>query len=162
VKYRKVLLLILAVCLTVAGQSRAQTSPANAISIEQPWARATPVGARTGAAYVTIVNHGSSADRLIRASTPLAEKVQFHQENDDNGIMRMREMSAVAIGPGTSVTLKPGGTHIMILGLKQQLREGQTFPLTLEFETAGKIELQVPIAKAGAMGDHDMSGRQAQ
>lgn len=161
-KFRTLLLLISAVFLGAASETSAQTSSSSPISIDHPWARATAVGARTGAAYLTIVNHSSSADRLIRASTPLAEKVQFHQENDDNGIMRMREMAAVAIGPGTSVTLNPGGTHIMIAGLKQQLREGQTLPLTLEFEKAGKIELQVPIAKAGAMGDHDMSGMQAQ
>lgn len=161
-RLKALLFLILTVCLSVASGAYAQPSSATAISIEHPWARATPRGGRTGAAYVTIVNHGLTPDRLIHAATPRADKVQFHQENDDNGVMRMREMPAVDVGAGTSVTLKPGGTHIMMIGLKQQLKEGQTLPLTLEFEQAGKIELQVPIAKAGAMGDHDMSSMQTQ
>ena len=158
-KYLKSMLLVLAICLGVVVQGKAQTSISNPISIEQPWARATPTGARTGAAYLTIINHGSTADRLIGASTPLAEKVQFHQESDDNGVMRMRELSAVEIGPGASVTFKPGAMHIMVVGLKQQLKEGQTFSLDLQFDKAGKIDLQIPIAKAGAMGAHDMSGK---
>ena len=102
--------------------------------------------------------NGTIADRLVRASTPVAEKVQVHQEIDDNGVMKMRELPVVDIGPGAALTFKPGGTHMMIIGLKQPLKKGETFPLTLEFENAGKIDLQVPIAKAGAMGDRDMSG----
>lgn len=121
-------------------------------------AYATPTGAKTAAAYLTIVNHGTSADRLVGASTPLADRLQFHQETNDNGIMRMRELPSVTVDPGSSVTLKPGGMHIMMIGLNQQLKERQSFPLVLEFEKAGKITLQVPIAKAGAMGDHDKSG----
>jgi hypothetical protein len=159
VKYLKSMLLILAICLSVVVQGKAQTSTSNPISIEQPWARATPTGARTGAAYLTIINHGPTADRLIGASTPLAEKVQFHQESDDNGVMRMRELPVVEIGLGASVTFKPGATHIMMVGLKQQLKEGQTFSLVLQFEKAGRIDLQIPIAKAGAMGAQDMSGK---
>ena len=155
-RYRVLLLGALIALPGVVREAWPQASSASAISIEHPWARATPMGAKTGAAYLTIVNHSSSADRLIHASTSVADKVQFHQENNDNGVMRMREMGAVPIGPGASVALKPGGTHIMIVGLKQQLKEGQALPLTLEFEKAGKIELQVPIAKAGAMGDQDM------
>ncbi len=144
-KYQKSFLLILMICLSVVAQALAQTSTVTSISIEHPWARATPAGARTGAAYVTLVNHGATADRLIRASTPVAEKVQVHQEIDDNGVMKMRELPVVDIGPGAALTFKPGGTHMMIIGLKQPLKKGQTFLLTLE-------------SKAGAMGDHDMSG----
>ena len=157
-KFRNVLLLALTICLTVVAQGQAQTSTTTSISVEHPWARATPGGARTGAAYVTIVNHGSTADRLIGASTPLAEKVQFHQDIDDKGVMRMRELPAVDIGPGATFTFKPGDAHMMMVGLKQPLTKGQTFPLTLEFEKAGKVEVQVPIAKVGARGEHDMSG----
>ena len=157
-KYRTSLLVILTICLSVLAQAQAQTSTTNSISVEHPWARATPAGAKTGAAYLTLVNNGTVADRLIRASTPVAEKVQVHQEIDDNGVMKMRELPVVDIGPGAALTFKPGGTHMMIIGLKQPLKKGQTFPLTLEFEKAGKLDLQVPIAKAGAMGDHDMSG----
>jgi periplasmic copper chaperone A len=158
VKYRTPLLVILTICLSAVTHVQAQTSTTSSISVEHPWARATPAGAKTGAAYLTLVNNGTSADRLIRASTPMAEKVQVHQEIDDNGVMKMRELPVVEIGPGAALTFKPGGTHMMIIGLKQPLKKGQTFPLTLDFEKAGKIDLQIPIAKAGAMGDHDMSG----
>jgi copper(I)-binding protein len=146
------LLLVMGTCLGIAAQPRAQTTATSPIIVEQPWARATPGGARTGAAYLTIVNHGPAEDRLVGASTPVAAKVQFHQETDDNGIMRMRELPTVEIGPGATVTFKPGGMHIMLVGLKQQLKEGETFPLTLQFEKAAKIDLLIPIAKAGAMG----------
>lgn len=157
-KYGALFSLVATICLSVVGQVQAQTPAAGSIAIEHAWARATPVGAKTGAAYVTFVNHGAAADRLIGASTPMAAKVQVHQDTEDNGVMRMRELPAVDIGPGATFTLKPGGTHMMIVGLKQTLKQGQTFPLTLEFEKAGKIDLMVPIAKAGAMDDHHMNG----
>jgi periplasmic copper chaperone A len=70
----------------------------------------------------------------------------------------MNELPAVNIDPGASVTFEPNAMHIMMIGLKQQLKEGQTLPLTLQFEKAGKIDLQVSIAKVGAMGAHDMGG----
>ena len=89
-------------------------------------------------------------------------KVQFHQENDADGVMRMREMPAVTIPPGASVILKPGGTHIMIIGLTRQLKAGQNFPLTLGFERAGKVDLRVPVFSAGAMGDGEMEHMQHQ
>lgn len=151
--YRVLLALVFGICATIAVQARAQTLPARSfITIEQPWARATPAGARTGVVYLTIINRSSLADRLVSASTPVASRVQFHQETNDNGIMRMRELPSVAIGPGATVTFKPGGMHFMLVELKQQLKEGRTFPFVLEFEKAGKIHLQVPVAKAGATG----------
>jgi hypothetical protein len=150
--YRVLLVLVLGMCVGIAGQARAQTPSASTIAIEQPWARATPAGAKTGAAYLTIINRGSASDRLVSASTPMASKVQFHEETNDNGIMRMRELPSLEIQPGATVTFKPGGMHIMLVGVKQQIKEGQTFPLVLKFEKAGEIDLQIPVAKAGAMG----------
>jgi copper(I)-binding protein len=156
VKYKVLLMLALTMLLSIGARVHAQNLVVNSIVVEHPWARATPVGAVTGAAYVTIINRGAISDRLIGASTPAAEKVQFHQETDDNGVMRMRELAVVDIGPGDTLIFKPGGVHIMMVGLKLTLKEGQTFPLTLEFAKAGKIDLEIPIAKAGAMGDRDM------
>jgi periplasmic copper chaperone A len=157
-RYSAFLTLIVGICLSIAAQPRAQTSTTNPISIEHPWARATPVDAKTGATYLTIINQGSAGDRLVGASTPVAAKVQFHQETSEGGVMRMRELPSVEVGPGATVTFKPGSMHMMTTGLKQPLKEGQSFPLTLEFEKAGKINLEVPILKAGAMGLHDMHG----
>ena len=137
--------------VSVSSQAHAQASHPKSIIVEQPWARATPKGAKTGAAYLKLINNGSSEDRLLGAATPVADKAQFHSASEENGVSRMREMDAIKIAPGTMVTFKPGGMHIMMVGLKQPLKEGQTFPMTLAFEKAGKIDLMVPIAKVGAM-----------
>lgn len=157
-KYSMFFLVGLAVFLGAATHAQAQSQTTSSISIDHPWARATPAGTKTGAAYVTLANHGETADRLIRASTPFADKVQFHMEVEQNGVMRMRELFAVDIGPGTGFTFKPGGAHMMLVGLKQPLKEGQLLPLTLEFEKAGKIDVQAPIARVGATVEPDMNG----
>lgn len=146
--------ILLALC--VGNKSQAQTSAANPIVIEQPWARATPGGARTGAAYMTLINNGSSGDRLLGATTPLADKVQFHKETEDNGVSRMREVPTVDLEPGAKIIFKPGEMHMMIVGLKQPLTEGKTFQLTLQFEKAGNVEVMIPIEMIGAMQHNDM------
>jgi periplasmic copper chaperone A len=145
----------LAFALLVGGQLYAQTSGANPIKVEEPWARATPGGAKTGAAYLTLVNSGDSTGQLVGATTPMAEKVQFHKESEENGISRMRELLTVEIPPGAKVTFRPGEMHIMLVGLKQPLKEGQTFPLTLQFGNASKVDVVVSIAKVGAMRPGD-------
>jgi copper(I)-binding protein len=108
------------------------------IVVEQPWARATPGGAKTGATYLTLINNGDVADRLLGASTPVADKVQFHSVTKENGVSSMREMRVVELAPRSRITFDPGGRHIMLVGLKQPLKEGQTFSLTLTFEKAGE------------------------
>jgi len=143
--------ILLLLLLLSAGQAHPQTSGQNAIVVERPWARATPAGARTGVVYVTLINNGSSNDSLLSAATPVADQVQFHSASQENGVSRMREMRTVEVAPGARVAFSPGGLHIMVVGLKQPLKEGQTFPLTLNFEKAGKIDVMVPIAKVGAM-----------
>jgi len=150
-KYTGHLMSILPLILVLGGQAYAQTSGQNTIVVERPWARATPAGARTGAAYATLINNGSSSDSLLSATTPVADKVQFHSTSEENGVSRMREMDTVEVAPGARVTFSPGGMHIMVVGLKQPLKEGQTFPLTLTFEKAGKVDVTVPVAKVGAM-----------
>ncbi len=146
-----ILLLLLLLLLLSADQTHAQTAGQNTIIVERPWARATPAGARTGAVYVTLINNGSSNDSLLSAATPVADQVQFHSASEENGVSRMREMRTVEVTPGARVAFSPGGLHIMVVGLKQPLKEGQSFPLTLNFEKAGKIDVMVPIAKVGAM-----------
>lgn len=146
----------LMLALYFGGQAHAQLSSQNTIVIDHPWARATPGGAKTGAAYATLINNGHSGDRLLSATTPLAEKIQFHSVSEENGVVRMREMHTVEIAPGAKVSFSPGGMHIMLVGLKQPLKEGQTLPLTFIFEKAGKIDVMVPVAKVGAMEGGNM------
>lgn len=147
----------LVIAFIVGGHVHAQTSEPRSIRVEGAWARATPARAKAGAAYVTVVNNGTTADSLQSATTPLAQKVQFHKESEENGISRMRELRAVKIDPGAKATLKPGDLHMMMIGLKQPLKAGQTFPLTLIFERAGKVDVTVSVAKIGAMQHGDIS-----
>jgi copper(I)-binding protein len=142
--------------LTINSQVHAQTPDAKSIVVDHPWARATPAGAKTGAAYMTLINNGSAGDRLLAATTPVADKIQFHSVSEDNGVSRMREMHDVAVAPGAKVAFGPGGMHVMLVGLKQPLKEGQTFPLSLTFEKAGKVDVTVSVAKVGAMQHGDM------
>jgi copper(I)-binding protein len=150
------LIITLLLAVYVGSAAHGQTSAANTIVVEQPWARATPGGAKTGAAYMTLINNGRSVDRLLGATTPLADKVQFHKETEDDGVSRMRQVQSMELEPGAKIIFKPGELHVMIVGLKQPLTEGQTFPLTLQFEKASNIEVTVPIEKIGAMQHKDM------
>jgi len=142
--------------LCLGGEPHAQTSAASMVVVQQPWARATPGGAKTGAAYMTLINNGASADRLLSATTPLADQVQFHKETEDNGVSRMREVRNVELEPGAKIVFKPGEMHMMLVGLKQPLIEGQALPLTLQFERAGNIDVTMPIEKVGAMHREDI------
>lgn len=138
------------------GRSIAQSQPVNNVAVTNAWADATPHGSTIGVVYMTLVNNGDNADRLLAGTTPVAEKVEFHSNINDNGVMRMRELTGIDVAPGAKVLLKPGSTHAMMVGLKQPLREGQSFLLTLEFAKAGKIVVVVPIEKIGATEHHNM------
>jgi copper(I)-binding protein len=128
------------------------------IEVEQPWARATPAGAQTGAAYMTIENKTGNADRLTGASSDVAGTLQIHEMTVVNGVMQMRQLAdGLPIPAGGSVALKPGSYHVMLIGLKKPLTAGETFPLTLTFEKAGNISVTVPVQAMGAMQD-DKSG----
>jgi len=118
--------------------------------ITAAWARATPGAAQTAAAYVTMVS--AAGDRLTAVSTPAAQKAELHTMTMDGNVMKMRQVDAIDLPPGQTVTLKPGGYHIMLTGLAQPLTEGQTFPLTLTFAKAGAQQVTVTVQKVGSMG----------
>ena len=121
------------------------------LKIDHPWARATV--AANGGAYLAIENGGAQPDRLLRAASPVAATVELHTHIMDGGIMRMRAVEAIDVPAGGKVELKPGGLHIMLMGLKQPLKEGERVKLTLEFEKAGAIEVELAVDKPGAMGN---------
>ncbi|CDK97461.1 conserved exported protein of unknown function [Magnetospirillum gryphiswaldense MSR-1 v2] len=121
------------------------------IAVEKPWARATAGQAANGAAYLTLVGQ-ESGDRLLSAASPVAETVELHTHLEEDGIMRMRPVESIAVPAGGRVELKPGGLHIMLIGLKAPLKEGRRFPLSLTFERAGRIEAEIPVVAAGARG----------
>ena len=97
-------------------------------------------------------NQSPTADRLVSASTPVAKKAELHTMSMQGMVMKMRPISGLDIPAGQPVSLKPGGEHIMLMGLNQPLREGQSFPLTLDFEKAGPRTVTVTVEKAGAKG----------
>ena len=122
------------------------------IEVKAPWTRATVAGASVAAGYLAIENKGAEADRLTGTSTAAAEKVEIHEMRMDGDIMKMRALpEGVEIKPGETVTLKPGGAHLMILGLKQRLLPGATVPVTLSFARAGQIAVVLPVQSVGAI-----------
>ena len=139
--------LALAAGLVVASAALAQT---NQLEVSNAWARATPGKAENGAAYLTI--QSPTADRLLSLSSPVAKKAELHTMSMEGMVMKMRPLADLEISAGQPVTLKPGGQHVMLLGLDAPLREGQSIPLTLTFEKAGTRTVTVSIEKPGAAG----------
>jgi copper(I)-binding protein len=129
--------------------STALAQPAQ-LEVNNAWARATAGKADTGVAYAAI--QSPTADRLVSLSTPAAKKAELHTMSMQGMVMKMRPLSGLDIPAGQPVTLKPGGDHIMLMGLNQALRPGETFPLTLDFEKAGSRTVTVTVEKAGATG----------
>jgi copper(I)-binding protein len=126
---------------------------AGGIEVNAPWTRATVAGASVAAGFLVVVNKGTEADRLTGASTDAAQKVEIHEMQMDGDIMKMRALpEGLEIKPGETVTLKPGGVHLMILGLKPRLLPGATLPVTLSFAKAGQIAVVLPVQSVGAMG----------
>ncbi|WP_029012923.1 copper chaperone PCu(A)C [Niveispirillum irakense] len=131
---------------------------ADGVSVSEPFARATAPSAKAGAAFLTL-SIASGEDKLLSVASPVAEKVELHNHIMEDGIARMRAVDAIPVVAGTPTALKPGGLHIMLIGLKQQLKEGDTVPLTLRFEKAGDVVVAVPVKGAGVRpGGDDHSG----
>jgi hypothetical protein len=152
------LCLIAGLGLVLSGAVRAQDRAG--LKIEGAWARASAGLARNGAAYMTIHNEGPVADRLIAASSPIAGTIELHAHLKDGDVMRMRPVVAVEIAPGEPAVLQPGGLHMMMLDLKAPLKDGESFPLTLTFEKAGKVTVSVDVRRnaPAAPGGHSHSG----
>jgi len=123
------------------------------IGIRQAWSRATPKGAQVAAGYLTIENHGASPDRLISAATTAAAKVDIHEMAMAGSVMTMRPVDGgLVIPPGGSVTLAPGGSHLMFIGLTAPFSEGSRIAAALMFEKAGKIDVTFDVGSIGASG----------
>jgi periplasmic copper chaperone A len=129
------------------------------IEVDAPFMRAAPMAGGTGAAFMTIKNHGA-ADRLLSAEAGISKTVEIHTHIKDGDVFRMRKVDSLAVPEHGTAELKPGGDHIMFIGLEAPVKEGTTVPVTLKFEKAGTVVVQVPVKSAGAMGAgaaHDMS-----
>lgn len=118
------------------------------LSIGHPFARSTPPGAVTAGAYLSIANNGKTGDKLLRAVTPAAGLAELHSMSMDGSVMRMRPVSAIDLPPGTTVKLAPGGLHVMMQDLKRPLKKGDRVPLTLSFERAGDVKVELSVEDA--------------
>lgn len=135
----------LGLALAGAVLLHAAMAAAAGIEVENAWARATPPAAPTGAAYFTLHNTGAAADRLVEASSPVAERAELHTHFMDRGVARMEAIDAVALPPGEAVAFAPGGLHVMLFGLKAPLQPGASFPIVLVFERAGRVPVTVAV-----------------
>ncbi len=147
----RTLIAALTVLLTVSA-AQAHEEKTGDLVISHPWTRATASTQKVGAVFMKIENHGNSADRLIGASSPDAETVEVHGHFMDGDVMRMRRVDGVVVPAEGTATLAPGGYHIMLIGLKALLLEETQIELTLEFEHAGKIEIDAIVEAPSYQG----------
>ena len=131
---------------------------ATPVKIEDPWTRATPPGAKVAAGYMRITS--GAADRLIGASSPAAARVELHVTEKKDDVLRMREVKAYDIPPRGGFELSPGGAHFMLVDIKAPFKEGAKVPLTLRFEKAGEVKVELQVRALGASGHQGHQGHQ--
>jgi len=136
------------------GALAAHEYTSKGITVAHPWARATPGGAKVGGAFFEMKAAPGKGDRLLAVRSPSAGNVEIHNHIMDGGIARMRRVDAIAVAGGISVVLAPGGYHVMLMDLKQPLKQGDLLKLTLVFEKAGEVEVDATVEPIGAMGPH--------
>jgi copper(I)-binding protein len=138
------------------GHAYAHDYTLGSIKIGHPWARATTPGAQTGGGYLKLENNGA-ADRLVSVSSSVSQSSELHSMSMEGNVMKMEMLDkGVDLPAGKTVELKPGGMHIMLVGLKAPLKEGTSFPLKLKFEKAGEITVDVKVESltANPAADH--------
>jgi periplasmic copper chaperone A len=147
------------ICLTLASMAApAEDAKLGQIRIGNPYARATASGQSSGGGFLKLENGGGD-DKLLSASAEVSSAVELHSMTMEGDVMRMRQVPAIELPAGQTVELKPGGLHIMFLGLKAPLKAGDSFPLKLKFEKAGEVSVSVKVEAAGAGAGamrHDM------
>jgi periplasmic copper chaperone A len=151
--------LALALAQLSAPAAQAADYDLGSIHITQPWARATPKGATSGAGYMTITNKGTTPDRVSCVSSDASAQCQIHSMVMEGGVMKMRPVEGgLEIKPGETVTLKPASFHVMFVDLKHRLEQGKAVKATLKFDKAGTIDVEYPVAAIGAPGPGAAAG----
>lgn len=153
-KHALIVCLILLATLAAGPVVRAEGT----VSIEMPYAFAVPSGARSAAAFMTLrypvasdAESGTVPDRLMQVQTPVAGRAEIHTILIDDNTMMMRKVPVLPLPPGGRMELSPQGAHIMMMELRQPLKAGESFPMTLVFEKAGSVEIAVPVRAPGDM-----------
>jgi periplasmic copper chaperone A len=144
------------ICLALALVAAVpRGASAQAIQVVDAWSRPTPPGIDVGVAYFTIRNAGKS-DRLLRVSSSVAKRAELHVSTLRNGVMRMEGLDSVEVSSGTPTSFEPSGRHVMLVGLKRPLREGDVFPLVLTFANAGAVRVRVRVRGSANSGGEGM------
>ncbi|MET3595504.1 copper(I)-binding protein [Mesorhizobium shonense] len=147
---------VLLLLLASVPSALAHEFKAGDLEIGHPWSRATPPGAKVAGGYFTVTNKGSAPDRLLSISSEVSDKAELHEMGVKDGVMTMRPVSGgLEIPAGGKVELKPGGYHLMFVGLKRQPKQGEKFPATLTFEKAGSVTVEFAVEGMGEMGGMD-------
>jgi copper(I)-binding protein len=146
--------LTLALAGSVVQAQAPATVEAGALTIVEPWSRATPGGARVGVGYLVVENRSAAPDRLLGAESDVSATAEVHETVTEAGVARMKPVDAVAIAPNGRLELKPGGYHLMLSGLKRPLREGERFAAALIFEKAGRVAVTFTVRGIGAETHH--------
>jgi hypothetical protein len=147
----------MAIATLISGRTMAADYKVGSLEIMAPWSRATPKGAATAIGYMTIKNDGTTPDRLIGGSVDFARDFQLHSMVMEGDVSKMRDLKGVDIAPGQTIEFKPGGSHVMFVGLEHPLAEGEHVKGTLVFEHAGTVEIEYDVQGIGAQsGPQDM------
>ena len=144
-----VLMLSAAILLTACGAKEG-------IEVHDAWARASTQGANS-AVYFVIQNHNAEADELVGAASDAADAVEIHESKMDGDVMMMNRVEAVVLEPATKVEFMPGGLHIMLIGLEQDLKAGNEIEVTLQFRDSPDITLKAAVREADGMDSHNMN-----
>jgi periplasmic copper chaperone A len=145
--------------LLLGASAQAEDYDVGPMHIAQVWARTTPKGASSAAAYLTVTNSGTVPDRMSCAGSDAAAQCQIHTMTMENGVMKMRPVEGgLEIRPGETVTLKPGADHLMLTQLKHPLETGNSIAATLQFEKAGTVKVEVPVLGMGAAAPSSTTG----
>jgi len=143
---RRVLMVSLVVLATLAlaacGGSGGTTG---GITVSDAWARTSPMMERAGAAYMVLQNNGAAEDKLLSVESDVAKTIELHETKEMNGMMQMSPVPNIPVPAGGKTELKPGGLHVMLIGLNRELQAGDKVQLTLNFEKAGKVPVTAEV-----------------
>jgi copper(I)-binding protein len=149
-KYQSIHRFQLGLCMLVGLVSTpliAATSAAEDVTVLDPYVRAVPPGQPNSAAFMQLQNKSTTKHAIVKAASPVSKIVELHTHLMEGGIMKMRQVKQIDVPAQGSTTLKPGGLHVMFLGLKSELKPGQSVPVTLIFEDGSKTTIQAQVRK---------------
>ncbi len=134
----------------------AEESSGAKIMVMEPWSRPSPMMAGNGVIYMTLMNNGNSADVLLGVETDIAETAELHETKMENDVMKMSPLANIKVPASGSAALEPGGMHVMLINLKQELVSGEKIAFTLNFEKSGPMTVEAEIREMGEAADHNM------